>query len=158
MRESVIMPIQYPLVDARNLLGNDLNKSNFITPITKRQGSLTTAFYATFEPGKISNVYQHNNCDVLSILLNGEGVYGIADQSYSIQQGDCCLVPKGIDHFFTNRSDDTAIMVGFFIGRKDIDSTRIEVIGPINENQLAIKNERNRIKQEGAIILNINDI
>ena len=158
MGANFIMPIQYPSVDVRNLLGKDLNKSNFITPITKIQGSLTTAFYAIFEPSKISNIYHHNNCDVLSILLNGNGVYGIADQSYSIQQGDCCLVPRGVDHFFTNRSDDTAIMVGFFIGRKDIDATRIEVIGPINENQLAIRNERNRIKQEGAIILNINDV
>jgi quercetin dioxygenase-like cupin family protein len=158
MRESFHMPIQYPLVDARNLLGKDLNKSNFITPITKTQGSLTTAFYAIFEPGKISNIYQHNNCDVLSILLNGNGVYGIADQCYSIQQGDCCLVPRGVDHFFTNRSDDTAIMIGFFIGRKNIDASGIDVIGSINDNELAIENERNKIKQKGAIIININDV
>ena len=98
MGANFIMPIQYPLVDVRNLLGKDLNKSNFITPITKIQGSLTTAFYASFEPSKISNIYHHNNCDVLSILLNGNGVYDDnVRENYADIFGTLVLLDFGLD-------------------------------------------------------------
>ena len=92
------MPLKYPLVN----VSEDLKHSNFLTPISKAQGSSTTAFYSILEPGKPSKVYKHNNCDVISILLKGSGVFGIGKENISAAPGDCGYVTKGTKHFFYN--------------------------------------------------------
>ncbi|HIF61225.1 MAG TPA: cupin domain-containing protein [Rhodospirillales bacterium] len=152
------MSLIYPLINVENLFGKDREKSDFLTPITDAQGSSTTAFYSISKPGNLPHIYRHNNCDVLSILLSGSGVYGIGNQRISARQGDCGFVTKGTEHFFANSSNDASLMVGFFIGAKDIDATGVEVTGSISTNELTNKNERNQVKQKDGFIVNIDDI
>jgi mannose-6-phosphate isomerase-like protein (cupin superfamily) len=148
------MPLKYPLVN----VSEDLKNSNFLTPISKYQGSSTTAFYSILEPGKPSKVYKHNNCDVISILLKGSGVFGIGQKNVSAEPGDCGYVTKGTKHFFYNTSQEFAIVVGFFLGVEDIIQAGIEVTKQINNSEFKITNDRKKINPIDGTILNINDV
>jgi len=147
--------LKYPLIAIQNLVKEDTQNSFFITPINSEQGSSTTAFYSIFKPGELSQKYRHNNCEVISVLLNGRGVFGIGNERMRVGPGDCGLVNRGSEHFFSTSPEHTSLMVGFFIGAKDITATGAEITGPVT--QFDLKNTRQRISRKNGIIVNIDD-
>jgi len=148
------MPLKYPLIQ----IPKDIKGSKFLTPITQVQGSTTTAFYSILEPGKHSKIYRHNNCEVISILLKGSGLYGIGQSVIPAKIGDCGLITKGTEHFFSNTSNELTLMVGFFIGAKDINDAGIEEIDQVNKSKSKYFSDGKKIESKDGVVVNINDV
>ncbi len=113
------MPLVYPLIDVNDLIDGDPGKPHVVTPITGEHGSSATAFHIVTGPGDSPRVHRHNHCDEVSILLSGNGVYGLGDQLNPARAGECRVAPKGVDHYFANQSDEMSLMVGFYMGVPD---------------------------------------
>tara|TARA_B100000530_G_scaffold333019_1_gene280319 strand:+ start:142 stop:975 length:834 start_codon:yes stop_codon:yes gene_type:complete len=148
------MSLKYPLVD----ISKDTKNSKFLTPISKIQGSSTTAFYSISEPNKEFEIYKHNNCDIISILLRGSGVLGISEHSVYARPGTCGLVTKGTEHFFANTSHETCVMVGFFLGADDIDAAGLQIMDSRNTRELDYDKENNQLESSEGVIVNIDDV
>ena len=147
------MVLKYPLIAIQDLVEGNPEKSIFITPITSEQGSSTTAFYSIIKPGKLSQKYRHNNCDVISVLLSGGGVFGIENERMRARPGDCGRVNRGSEHFFSTSPEHTSLIVGFFIGAKDIAASGVEITGPVREFDL--ENTNQTIGHKNGMIVNI---
>ncbi|MBT7957022.1 MAG: cupin domain-containing protein [Rhodospirillaceae bacterium] len=148
------MSLIHPLIDVKEFVEIMPPKSQFLTPITGEQGSSTTAFCSVALSGDLPRSHQHKSCDEISILLRGEGVYGLGDQRIAAQAGDCRIVPKGTGHFFANESDEPSLMVGFFAGAKDVAATGIEYGDAVTADDLATP----RGEPNGGILINLDDV
>tara|TARA_B100000315_G_scaffold254809_1_gene296659 strand:+ start:8618 stop:9451 length:834 start_codon:yes stop_codon:yes gene_type:complete len=148
------MPLIHPLIDVKEFVENNPSKSQFLTPISGEHGSSTTAFYSIAAPGELPRRHRHKNCDEISILLKGSGVYGLGDQRIPALAGDCRVVPKGSDHFFVNESNEPSLMVGFFVGAKDVAATGIAYGTAVTTGDLAAP----RGEQDGGILIKLDDV
>ena len=135
------MSLKYPLIIVEEFSDKYSNKSHFLTPITSEQGSSTTAFYNVLAPNMLPKILKHNNCDIISILLSGSGFFGIGDNVISAHPGDCGFVKKGTEHFFVNTSNEVSLMVGFFLGAKNINETGVETSGSLNSGKFEFIND-----------------
>ena len=153
------MSLKYPLINVEEFAEKYSNKSHFLTPITSAQGSSTTAFYNVLAPNDLPKILKHNNCDIISILLSGCGFFGIGDNVISAHPGDCGFVKKGTEHFFVNTSNEVSLMVGFFLGAKNINETGLETSGSLKSKKFEIINDRNQINHEkDGTIVNVKDV
>ncbi len=64
----------------------------------------------TFESGKSSGAKEgHKNSDQVLLLIEGELEGKVGDEKATLKKGDVLLIPAGVKHQFTNRSDKSAV-------------------------------------------------
>ena len=113
--------------------------SEYRVPISGAEGSSTAAYHSIFRPGSSHAKHIHRNCDEIAVYLQGNGVIGLGDERADVRPGHCRLVPKGVDHFFFNQSqDEEAMVVGFYLGASDVEATGYEFCGDVTEADLAM--------------------
>ena len=156
------MPLQYPLVHVDDVTPENMKKgegwaiSEFRLPITGRDGSSTTLFHSIFRPGSTHNKHLHSRCDEIAVYLKGYGVVGQSDEVTKVGPGSCRMMPKGSAHFFHNETrDEDGLVIGFYVGAKDVKDTGYAFCGEVSEADLA------RPRREGlseGILLDVKDV
>ena len=65
----------------------------------------------TLAPGKSSGgkVEAHDDSDQVLLILEGELSGEIGDEHLSLKKGDVIMIPAGVKHRFTNRSQKGAV-------------------------------------------------
>jgi quercetin dioxygenase-like cupin family protein len=113
--------------------------SEFRLPITGASGSSTTAFHSIFRPGSTHKKHLHTRSDEIAIYLRGQGVVGQSSGRAEVRAGHCRLMPKGSEHFFYNETrDEDALVVGFYIGAKDVADSGYRFCGDVTAADLAM--------------------
>jgi len=119
------MPLQYPLVDAADLskpqTGPDLR-----TAISGKEGSSTTAFLLTIEPGREPVLHRHTKCDEITICIEGEGRKTLAGETHDVRAGHCMRVPAGVSHCFENTGTEPMKIIGFYVGAESPEQSGFE--------------------------------
>jgi mannose-6-phosphate isomerase-like protein (cupin superfamily) len=111
--------------------------SEFRLPITGACGSSTTAFHSIFRPGSTHKKHLHTRSDEIAIYLRGHGVVGQSSGRADVRAGHCRLMPKGSEHFFYNATmDQEALVVGFYIGAKDVADSGYRFCGDVTADDL----------------------
>lgn len=130
------MTLQYPLVHVDDVQPENMKKgegwaiSEFRLPISGRHGSSTTMFHSIFRPGSTHARHLHSRCDEIAVYLKGHGVVGQGDETAQVRPGHCRLMPKGSEHFFHNETkDEEGLVIGFYVGAKDVKDTGYEFRG-----------------------------
>ena len=156
------MALQYPLVHAEDVTPENLKKgegwaiSEFRLPITGNDGSSTTVFHSIFRPGSTHAKHLHSRCDEIAVYLKGHGIVGQSNERTEVRPGHCRLMPKGSEHFFYNETkDEEGLVIGFYVGAKDVKDTGYEFRGPVTEPDLKAP-RREGLKQ--GILINIADV
>ena len=89
-------------------LANIKDATNWFEVLQTSKRSQTAVM--TLAPGKSSGAKEgHKNSDQVLLLLEGELEGEIADEKATLKKGDVLLIPAGIKHRFTNRSDKPAV-------------------------------------------------
>ena len=70
-----------------------------------------TVGIVVIEPGKSNPEHYHPNCDETLLLLEGELVHTVGDESYTLAAGDLIHIPAGVRHRATNTGNAPAKMV-----------------------------------------------
>jgi quercetin dioxygenase-like cupin family protein len=55
-------------------------------------------------PGQQIPLHRHDYEEIF-IVHQGTGTYTVGDQTYEVQEGEVVLIPSGIPHAFSNRSE-----------------------------------------------------
>ena len=130
--------------------------SEFRLPITGKDGSSTTLFHSIFRPGSTHAKHLHSRCDEIAVYLKGHGIVGQRTERTEVRPGHCRLMPKGSEHFFYNETkDEDGLVIGFYVGAKDVKDTGYEFRGAVTEADLKIP------RREGlsdGILVNVEDI
>lgn len=129
--------------------------SEFRLPITGKEGSSTTLFHSIFRPGSTHAKHLHSRCDEIAVYLKGHGIVGQGDERTEVRPGHCRLMPKGSEHFFYNETtDEEGLVIGFYVGAKDVKDTGYEFRGAVMEADLEVP------RREGladGILVNVED-
>ena len=156
------MPQKHKLVHVDDVTPENMKKgegwaiSEFRLPITGADGSSTTIFHSIFRPGSTHNKHLHSRCDEIAVYLKGHGIVGQSDERTEVGPGACRLMPKGSAHFFHNETqDEDGLVIGFYIGAKDVKDTGYEFAGSVEEADL--KAPRREGLNQG-ILLNVKDV
>jgi mannose-6-phosphate isomerase-like protein (cupin superfamily) len=113
--------------------------SEFRLPITGACGSSTAVFPSIFRPGSSHKKHLHSRCDEIAVYLRGHGVVGQSDGRAEVRAGHCRLMPRGTEHFFHNETkDEDALVIGFYIGAKDVADTGYRFCGDVTAADLAM--------------------
>jgi mannose-6-phosphate isomerase-like protein (cupin superfamily) len=139
------MALQSVLVHVDDVTPENMKKgegwaiSEFRLPITGRQGSSTTLFHSIFRPGSTHAKHLHAKCDEIAVYLKGHGIVGQSDERTEVRAGHCRLMPKGSEHFFSNETkDEEGLVIGFYVGAKDVADTGYEFRGSVTQADLAM--------------------
>lgn len=137
------MPLKYPLVHVDDVQPENMKQgegwaiSEFRLPISGRHGSSTTVFHSIFRPGSTHSRHLHRNCDEIAVYLRGHGIVGQGSERAEVRPGHCRLMPKGSEHFFHNETrDEEGLVIGFYVGAKDVKDTGYEFCGNVTEADL----------------------
>ena len=156
------MKLQYPLVHVDDVQPENMKKgegwaiSEFRLPISGKQGSSTTLFHSIFRPGSTHAKHLHSRCDEIAVYLKGRGTVGQSGERTQVRPGHCRLMPKGSVHFFHNESkDEEGLVIGFYVGAKDVKDTGYEFHGNVTETDLQMP--RVEKFREGTLV-NIEDV
>src|SRR6185436_2714059 len=156
------MPLQYPLVHVDDVQPENMKKdagwaiSEFRLPISGKHGSGTTVFHSIFRPGSTHAKHLHNRCDEIAVYLKGHGVVGQSAERTEVRPGHCRRMPKGSEHFFFNETkDEEGLVIGFYVGAKDVADTGYEFRGNVTEAD--IRMPRRSGLSEGTLI-HIDDV
>jgi mannose-6-phosphate isomerase-like protein (cupin superfamily) len=156
------MALKYPLVHVDDVTPENMKKgegwaiSEFRLPITGKDGSSTTIFHSIFRPGSTHARHLHSNCDEIAVYLKGRGIVGQGNERTEVRPGHCRLMPKGSEHFFYNETkDEEGLVIGFYIGAKDVKDTGYEFRGSVTEADLNVP--RREGLSEG-ILVNVEDV
>jgi mannose-6-phosphate isomerase-like protein (cupin superfamily) len=156
------MTLRYPLVHVDDVQPENMKKgegwaiSEFRLPISGRHGSSTTVFHSIFRPGSTHSKHLHRNCDEIAVYLKGHGVVGQGSERAEVRPGHCRLIPKGLEHSFHNETkDEEGLVIGFYVGAKDVRDTGYEFCGNVTEADL--KTPRVRRFSQGAHV-HIDDV
>ena len=156
------MALQYPLVHVDDIRPENMQKgdgwaiSEFRLPISGKNGSNTTAFHAIFRPGSTHAKHLHDRCPEIAVYLKGHGTVGQSAERTEIRAGHCRLMPPGSEHFFYNETkDEEAMVVGFYVGAKDVADTGYRFCGHVAEADL--KMPRVKTFSEGVLV-HIDDV
>lgn len=151
------MTQRYPLVHVDDVQPENMKEgegwaiSEFRLPISGRHGSSTTMFHSVFRPGSTHSRHLHRNCDEIAVYLKGRGVVGQGAERAEVRPGHCRLIPKGAEHFFHNETkDEDGLVIGFYVGAKDVKDTGYEFRGNVSDADL--KTPRVREFSQGAHI------
>jgi quercetin dioxygenase-like cupin family protein len=155
------MPLKYPLVHIDDIKPEKMEEkdgwsiSEFRLPITGACGSSTTVFHSIFRPGSTHKKHLHSRCEEIAVYLRGHGVVGQREGRAEVRAGHCRLMPKGAEHFFYNETkDEDALVVGFYIGAKDVADTGYEYCGEVTDAEL--KMPRNGFSD--GILVHLDDV
>ena len=130
--------------------------SEFRLPISGNDGSSTTIFHSIFRPGSTHAKHLHNQCDEIAVYLKGHGIVGQSDERTEVGPGACRMMPKGSAHFFHNETkDEDGLVIGFYVGAKDVKDTGYEFAGTVEEADL--KAPRRKGLSQG-VLLNVEDV
>lgn len=137
------MPLQYPLVHVDDVEPENMQKgdgwaiSEFRLPISGRHGSSTTLFHSIFRPGSTHAKHLHSRCDEIAVYLKGHGIVGQSNERTEVRPGHCRLMPRGSEHFFYNETkDEDGLVIGFYVGAKDVKDTGYEFRGAVTDADL----------------------
>ncbi|MBI3917607.1 MAG: cupin domain-containing protein [Betaproteobacteria bacterium] len=156
------MPLKYPLVHVDDVRPENMKEgegwaiSEFRLPISGRNGSSTTLFHSIFRPGSTHAKHLHSRCDEIAVYLQGHGTVGQANERTEVRPGHCRLMPKGVEHFFHNETkSEEGLVIGFYVGAKDVADTGYEFRGQVTEADL--KMLRSKGFSDG-ILIHIDDV
>jgi mannose-6-phosphate isomerase-like protein (cupin superfamily) len=112
-------------------------------------------FHSIFRPGSTHKKHLHSRCDEIAVYLKGHGVVGQREGRAEVRAGHCRLMPRGAEHFFYNETEDEdALVVGFYIGAKDVADTGYQYCGEVTEQDL--KMPRNGFPD--GILVHLDDV
>ena len=156
------MPLTHTLVHVEDVTPENMKKgdgwaiSEFRLPITGKDGSATTIFHSIFRPGSTHAKHLHSRCDEIAVYLKGHGTVGQGNERTEVRPGHCRLMPRGSEHFFYNETkDEEGLVIGWYVGAKDVKDTGYEFRGPVTESDL--KAPRREGLGEG-ILVNIQNV
>jgi mannose-6-phosphate isomerase-like protein (cupin superfamily) len=130
--------------------------SEFRLPITGKDGSSTTIFHSIFRPGSTHAKHLHSRCDEIAVYLKGHGIVGQRDERTEVRPGHCRLMPKGSEHFFYNETkDEEGLVIGFYVGAKDVKDTGYEFRGSVTQADLEMPRRKGL---SDGILVNIEDV
>jgi mannose-6-phosphate isomerase-like protein (cupin superfamily) len=111
--------------------------SEFRLPISGKNGSSTTLFHSIFRPGSTHAKHLHSRCDEIAVYLKGHGTVGQGNECTEVRPGHCRLMPRGSEHFFHNETkDEEGLVIGFYVGAKDVKDTGYEFCGDVSDADL----------------------
>jgi mannose-6-phosphate isomerase-like protein (cupin superfamily) len=156
------MSLQYPLVHVDDVRPENMKQgegwaiSEFRLPISGKHGSSTTLFHSIFRPGSTHAKHLHSRCDEIAVYLKGRGTVGQSGERTQVRPGHCRLMPKGSVHFFHNESkDEEGLVIGFYVGAKDVKDTGYEFHGNVTDADLQMP----RVEKFGeGTLVNIEDV
>lgn len=156
------MPLKHPLVHVEDVTPENMKKgdgwaiSEFRLPVTGKDGSATTIFHSIFRPGSTHARHLHSRCDEIAVYLKGHGIVGQGSERTEVRPGHCRLMPKGSEHFFYNETkDEDGLVIGFYVGAKDVKDTGYEFRGAVTEADLKVP------RREGlsdGILVNVGNV
>lgn len=156
------MPLKYPLVHVDDVRPENMKQgegwaiSEFRLPISGKDGSSTTLFHSIFRPGSTHAKHLHSRCDEIAVYLKGHGTVGQANERTEVRPGHCRLMPKGVEHFFHNETkNEEGLVIGFYVGAKDVADTGYEFRGHVTETDLGMP--RSKGFSDG-ILVHIDDV
>jgi len=139
------MTLTYPLVHVNDVAPENMKQrdgwaiSEFRLPISGKHGSATTVFHSIFRPGSTHAKHLHSRCDEIAVYLQGHGVVGQSNERTEVRAGHCRLMPRGSEHFFFNETkDEEALVIGFYVGAKNVADTGYEFRGAVTEGDIAM--------------------
>ena len=145
------MTLKYPLVHIDDVRPENMKEgdgwaiSEFRLPISGKNGCDTTVFHAIFRPGSTHAKHLHRRCPEIAVYLKGHGTVGQSEERTEIRAGHCRLMPPGSEHFFHNETkNEEAMVVGFYVGAKDVADTGYEFCGHVTEADLKMPREIGR--------------
>lgn len=151
------MALTYPLVHVDDVIPENMKPgegwaiSEFRLPISGKHGSATTVFHSIFRPGSIHAKHLHSRCDEIAVYLKGHGVVGQSDERTEVRPGHCRLMPKGSEHFFFNQTkDEEGLVIGFYVGAKDVADTGYAFRGNVTQADTAMP--RGAALREGILV------
>ena len=126
------MPLSYPLVDVNDVpIVNTGLAGELRIPISGKDGSTTSAFHLTLQPGEEIRPHRNDDCEEISVYLSGHGENIIEGQSFKVREGHCMRVPMGVTHQFQNTSEEPVQMVGFYIGADTLAARGFETVDTV---------------------------
>jgi mannose-6-phosphate isomerase-like protein (cupin superfamily) len=151
------MALKYPLVHVDEVRPENMKQgegwaiSEFRLPISGKNGSSTTLFHSIFRPGSTHAKHLHSRCDEIAVYLKGHGTVGQSGERTEVRPGHCRLMPKGSEHFFHNETkDEEGLVIGFYVGAKDVKDTGYEFRGDVTAADL--KQPRVPKFKEGTLV------
>ena len=151
------MALQYPLVHVDDVQPENMKKgegwaiSEFRLPMSGRHGSSTTVFHSIFRPGSTHAKHLHSRCDEIAVYLKGHGVVGQSAERTEVRPGHCRRMPRGSEHFFFNETkDEDGLVIGFYVGAKDVADTGYEFRGNVTDAD--IRMPRANGLREGTLV------
>ena len=137
------MALKYPLVHIDDVQPENMKKgegwaiSEFRLPVSGKHGSSTTLFHSIFRPGSTHSKHLHSRCDEIAVYLKGHGTVGQGNECTQVRPGHCRLMPRGSEHFFHNETkDEEGLVIGFYVGAKDVKDTGYQFCGDVGEADL----------------------
>ena len=128
------MPLDYPLINATDAPITDTGLSGeFRIPISGKEGSTTSAFHLTVNPGEVIASHRNNQCEEISICVSGTGKVVIGNESFGIREGHCMRIPMGVTHQFENNAEEPTQIVGFYIGAETLSERGFETTESIGD-------------------------
>ena len=119
--------------------GEGWSISDFRLPIGKHNGSSTTLFRASFQPGAVHKKHLHENCEEIYYIISGHGLAGAGPDRVEVRGGHFHYIPKGVEHFLYNLSDTESIeAIGIYIGSGSVEDTGYRYLGDVHEDDLKI--------------------
>ena len=156
------MALKYPLIHVDDVQPENMKKgegwaiSEFRLPISGKDGSSTTIFHSIFRPGSTHARHLHSRCDEIAVYLKGHGVVGQGDERTEVRGGHCRLMPKGSEHFFFNETrDEEALVIGFYMGAKNVADTGYEFRGNVTDADIRMPR---REKFSVGTLVHIDDV
>jgi quercetin dioxygenase-like cupin family protein len=64
-----------------------------------------------FEPGQTHPLHAHAGMDKVYIVVEGEGVFLLADRELAMRAGDMLVAPEGVPHGVANRSGSRLLVM-----------------------------------------------
>ena len=137
------MPHQYPLVHIDDVKPENMDAdegwriSQFRLPISKKQGSATTAFHSRFLPGALHKKHLHTECDEIYHIISGHGLAGAGEDRVEVRGGHFHFIPKGVEHWLHNLSGAEPIEVaGVYLGAGSVEETGYVYTGDVTEEDI----------------------
>lgn len=117
--------------------GEGWSITDFRLPIAGHNGSSSTLFRARFFPGAIHKKHRHDHCDEIYYIISGHGMAGAGPDRVEVRAGQFHYIPRGVEHWLYNLSDDDPIeVVGIYIDADSVAATGYVYMGEVETADL----------------------
>ncbi|MEE9274274.1 MAG: hypothetical protein V3V62_03075, partial [bacterium] len=137
------MPLTYPLVHIDDVAPERMNAgegwaiSEFRLPITKKEGSSTTAFHSRFRAGSSHKKHLHTDAEEYVYYIRGGGVAGAGEGRIEMRTGSFRLNPLNVEHWYWNQGGEELVeVVGFYTGAGSVEETGYVYKGEVTEEDV----------------------